>query len=376
MPINPFQQYQEAGFGGVNLRAQQRGSSQMGAGSLSGQGHRSQANMQAPTVGELKPTPKASGQMPQGNADIGRANYGQQRTEQPQQQGRRATFGGMGAGAVRGGGGGGMTAGGDIKFDLSIGKTDQRGADMRGARIGAVGMGASSSDSNFGDIDQSQTYSPTMTGPRGGSSRGGTASSRASAGSSPASGPKKSGAKAPAGQGKKPTSTPRASSPKTPASGGSSRSTATSTANTGRGGDASGNMRADMGAKFGSPTLQVGRNKIARDTFSDQRNSRNTTTNNDNRKPASDKTKTSGTAQPAKEEPKNPSKTPAKTPAKEAPKAEATSKEKAKDAAKTSVKKAVEKGPADAGKTATVAKKAKKAAKPAKSAKATKDDEE
>ena len=110
--------------------------------------------------------------MPKGNANIGRPDYGSQ---QPQRQNRKMAFGGMGAGATKGGGSG-MTAGGNINFDLrqdnSTGKTDMRGANMQGARVGALGMGAKTSDSNLGDIDQSQSYSPSTTA-KAGSSRGG-----------------------------------------------------------------------------------------------------------------------------------------------------------------------------------------------------------
>ena len=276
MPINPFQTTAEMEWGGYTSKKSYRGQGQMGAGSLAGQGHRSAANNQGWTVGELKPTPQAKGAMPMGKANVRRADYGQQQTQQPQREGRRASFGGMGPGATKGGGSG-MTAGGDIKFDLSIGKTDQRGANLAGARIGAVGMGASASDSNLGDIDQSQTYAPTITGARGGSSRGGA--------------------------------------------GGAGGSAA-------RGGNTGDTMADFSGVKFGNPTAQIGRNKIGRDTFTEKR----TTTNTDARKmpPAKEGTKS------VKPDPKKPEAAPAKAPVGKTP----AGKEPApsKPAAKTTTK--------------------------------------
>ncbi len=299
MPINPFQQYQEAGFGGVNLRAQQRGTGQMGAGSLSGQGHRSQANMQGPTYGELKPTPKASGRMPEGNANIGRPDYGQQKQQQPQRQGRLASFGGMGAGAVKGGGSG-MTAGGDIKFDLSIGKTDYRGANMAGARIGASGMGATSTDSNFGDIDNSQTDSSSRTLiQQTGSPKGGDAKATASADtkrtrsrttstttpkfekSTPAG--EKPGTKSTPAAGEKPGTKPGTKSTPATKKDSTRKQTVKSTGgNAARSGDATmgdiGEGFMSGGAKFGSPITQIGRNRKDSDDITRRSTSRSTKT--------------------------------------------------------------------------------------------------
>lgn len=356
MPINPFQQYQEAGFGGVNLRAQQRGSGQMGAGSLAGQGHRSNPNMVAPTVGNLREA-RAQGSMPQGNANIGRPNYGQQGVQQePKAEGRRSLFQGQ-SGGIRSGGGGGLTAGGDIKFDLSIGKTDFRGAQMQGARVGAAGMGASASDSNFGDIDQSQTYSPKLSAPGG---RGGATRSSASTGAAAgAAAGKQRAPRAPRTAEQKAARNERdrarraeAKSNPSPTMNNNSRATSQSgNAPGGRGGTIEG---VDMsGVKFGSPVAQVGRSKIGRDTFTDQRNSRNVTANTDQRKmPAPKAAPAAATPAPA---PKNVSKAATKS----SPKAEAESKSKAKESAKKSVEKAVEKGPSTAAKAkrATKAKK-------------------
>lgn len=314
MPVNPFQQYQEAGFAGVNLRAQQRGVGQLGTGSLAGQGHRSQANNQGYTKGELKPTPQAKGTMPMGKADIGRPDYGRGAPAAPAREGRRTAFGGMGPGAVKGGGSG-MTAGGDIKLDFSIGKTDYRGADLKGARIAASGMGAKASDNNLGDISQDQTYAPTFAGGKGGSPRGG-AGGAGGAGKGGAG-----GAKAGAGAGSS-------------GAGGAGRGGAGAAGgNAGRGGDVGDSMADFSGVKFGSPTLQIGRNKIGRDTFTETR----TTSTTDARKttPAKEKpaSKKSDTEKPAAETEK-----PATKPAKEKPAAkEPTS---SKPAAKKPDKKA------------------------------------
>lgn len=363
MAVNPFQQYQEAGFAGVNLQSSKNyrtgSGGQMGAGSLAGQGHRSRPNMVAPTVGNLREA-RAQGNMPQGNANIGRANYGKQGVQQePKREGRQSLFQGQ-SGGIRSGGGGGLTAGGDIKFDLSIGKTDFRGAQMQGARVGAAGMGASASDSNFGDIDQSQTYSPRLSAPGG---RGGATRSSASTGSAAGAGSaagKQRAPRAPRTAEQKAARNERdrarraeAKSNPSPTMNNNSRATSQSgNAPGGRGGTIEG---VDMsGVKFGSPVAQVGRSKIGRDTFTDQRNSRNITANTDQRKmPAPKAAPTAASPAPA---PKNVSKAATKS----NPKAEAETKSKAKESAKKSVEKAVEKGPSTAAKGAVAKKKTKK----------------
>lgn len=251
MPVNPFQATAEMQWGGYESKKSYRGQGQMGAGSLSGQGHRSKGWAPAAPEATLS-QPRAEGRMPQGNADIKRPNYGAQTSEQPQKGSRRASFGGMGAGAVKGGGSG-MTAGGDIKFDLSIGKTDMRGANMQGARVGALGMGAKTSDSNLGDIDQSQTFSPSTTS-KAGSSRGGAgASGRGGAG----------GSKAGAGSG---------------ASGAGGAGRGGAGGNAARGGD-TGSMNTNMsGQRMGSPVLNIGRNRIDSDNIKRESTTRTTST--------------------------------------------------------------------------------------------------
>lgn len=320
MPINPFQQYQEAGFAGVNLRAQQRGTSQMGAGSLSGQGHRSQANMQGPTYGELKPTPQAKGAMPMGKADIGRPDYGRGAPEAPAREGRRTAFGGMGAGATKGGGSG-MTAGGDISFDLSIGKTQT--GDIKGS-VGSLGMGATTKDSMVGSkIDQSQKYAPTFAGGKAGSSRGGDGG----AGKGGTSGAGRGGA------------------------GG----------NAARGGDVGDSMADFSGVKFGNPTAQVGRNKFTgRDDMSDNRKTTTVKTTTDARKmPPAKEGPASKKPDPKKPatEPAKPGAKPAEKPAGKSPASKPAEKPAEKPAAKSPTpSKPAEEKPAKKTKAATKAK--------------------
>lgn len=291
MPVNPFQTVAEMSWGQYDTKKSGRIGQIQTQQSLAGQGHRSQGWAPAAPQAELQ-APRAEGMMPQGRTNLGRPNYGDQQVQQPQGGGRRASFGGMGAGAVKGGGGGGMTAGGDIKFDLSVGKTQT--GDISG-NVGSLGMGASNSDSMVGStIDQSQTYSPRTTGSRGGSGTGGSGRSSTSGGSTPAKRAAKKAATprtAANPRGSKPAGSAPAS-PRLSASGGS-----------GRGGNAGDTMVDNSGVRFGNPTASVGRNRYARDTFSDQRNSRNTTTNNDNRKAAATP---KPAAQPS-EGPKNPS---------------------------------------------------------------------
>lgn len=340
MPVNPFQATAEMSWGGYQSMKPSQGAVGGRLGGGLDRGNRTSTNMgQAYTKGELKPTPKASGRMPEGNANIGRPNYGQQQQQQPQQRASRLSkFGGMGDGSTKGGSG--MTAGGDIKFDLSVGKTDYRGADMTGARIGASGMGAKTSDSNLGDINQSQNYSPQVMGAKAGSSRGGAG-----------------------GEGKSSTGSGRGGA------GG----------NAARGGDAGDTLSDMSGVKFGSPTVQIGRNKsVGRDDMSDNRKTSTRTKNVDARKPLPVKegpaSKKPDPAKPAAEtekptsktptkpatketEPKSPSKPAAKetpsakkpkkeTPAKEDPKAESKKKDEIKESAAKSVEDSVKKGPA------------------------------
>ena len=338
MPVNPFQTIAEMSWGGYSTQKQNAGT---GHGRLGGgieKGYASRANMQAPTTGELKPTPKAGGSMPKGNANIGRPDYGSQQSQQPQRGSRKMAFGGMGAGATKGGGSG-MTAGGDIKFDLSIGKTDYRGADMTGARIGASGMGAKTSDSNLGDTDQSETYAPTFTGGKAGGSRGGAGGAGA-AGKGGAG-----GAKAGAGSG-------------AAGAGGAGRGGAGAAGgNAGRGGDV-GDSMADMGGvKFGSKTMQVGRNRIDSDNVSRRTKTTKTDVRASGSATASADSKDArkvAPAKPKKEKPAEP--TNASTP-KEEPKAEAIGKETVKEKAKKAVAKSATKVATKATKSAATGKK-------------------
>ena len=360
MPINPFQTTAEMSWGGYSTQKQNAG---VVGGRLGGgieKGNKTSTNMgQSYTTGELKPTPQAGGNMPQGNANIKRPDYGSQ--QQPQRNGRLASFGGMGAGATKGGGSG-MTAGGSISFDLrqdnSTGKTDLRGANLQNARGLALGQGAKISDSNSGDTDQSETYAPTFTGGKAGGSRGG-AGGAGGAGKGGAAGSKAGTGSGAAG------------------AGGAGRGGAGAAGgNAGRGGDV-GDSMADMGGvKFGSKTMQVGRNR----TDSDNISRRTKTTSTDVRASGSGTTasadsKDARKVTPAKsKDAKKPVTESAVTsPAtKEDPKAEATGKETVKEKAK----KAVAKSATKVAKKATASATKDKKIRAVKTASKTKEEEE
>ena len=353
MPINPFQTTAEMSWGGYSTQKQNAG---VVGGRLGGgieKGNKTSTNMgQSYTTGELKPTPQAGGNMPQGNANIKRPDYGSQ--QQPQRNGRLASFGGMGAGATKGGGSG-MTAGGSISFDLSqdnsTGKTDLRGANLQNARGLALGQGAKISDSNSGDIDQSQTYSPSTTAKAGSSRSGAGAAGKGGAG----------GRKAGAGSG-------------AAGSGASGRGGAGG--NAARGGD-TGSMNTNMsGQKMGSPTLNIGRNRLDSDNIS----RRTKTTSTDVRASGSGTTasadsKDARKVTPAKsKDAKKPvTETAVTSPAtKEDPKAEATGKETVKEKAK----KAVAKSATKVAKKATASATKDKKVRAVKTASKTKEEEE
>jgi len=325
MPVNPFQTVAEMSWGDYRTKKSGAVQSPQVSTSLAGQGHRGRGwSPGAPEA--ILEEPRASGRMPQGNANIGRPNYGSQQPQQPQRQGRRASFGGMGAGATKGGGG--MTAGGDIKFDLGIGNT-KIGDNFSGTVSGQIGgMGNKISDSmTGGTIDQSQRYAPETTGPKGGSSRGGAGA----AGKGGAGGGKTGAGSGPGG------------------AGGAGRGGAGG--NAGRGGDA-GEMTTDnSGVKFGSPVAQVGRNRIGSDNISRRSKSRTTKTDvrasgsatasadskTDARKTSSTKDKKEKTTA----KPTSTTATPTSTSAtKEDPKTEATGKAKIKEKAAKAVSKA------------------------------------
>ena len=353
MPINPFQTTAEMSWGGYNTQKQNAG---VVGGRLGGgieKGYASRANMQAPTTGELKPTPKAGGNMPQGNANIRRPDYGSQQ-QQPQRNGRLASFGGMGAGATKGGGSG-MTAGGNISFDLSqdnsTGKTDLRGANLQNARGLAIGKDAKISDSNSGDIDQSQTYSPSTTARAGSSRSGAGAAGKGGAG----------GRKAGAGSG---------------AAGAGAAGRGGAGGNAARGGD-TGSMNTNMsGQKMGSPTLNIGRNRLDSDNVS----RRNKTTSTDVRASGSGTTASADskdarkvTPTKSKDAKKPATETAVTSPAtKEEPKAEATGKETVKEKAK----KAVAKSATKVAKKATASATKDKKVRAVKTASKTKEEEE
>lgn len=352
MPVNPFQQYQEAGFAGVNLQATRTGTydqsrtRQMGAASL-GQGHRSQANNQGVTYGELKPTPKASGKLVEGNADMKRSSYEQTRPEQPKREGRRSAFGGIGDGGGAKAGVGGTAVHGDIIINTGQGAAGVgKNIDQSGNTGQLGGQGNKISDSmTGGTVNQNQTYAPSVAGAKAGSSRAG-AGGAGGAGKGGAG-----GSKAGAGAGSS-------------GAGGAGRGGAGAAGgNAGRGGDA-GDTMADMsGVKFGNPTFQVGRNRIGRDTTTVTSDSSTKKTTTDARKmppakegPASKKTDpkkpAEATEAPAEKAPA--AKTPAaKTPDKKATKAktdETAKRSEIKDKAKEDLAEATKKTPTPAAK--------------------------
>lgn len=303
MPINPFQSTAEAAFGQYDVKKSGRIAQLNTSSSLSGQGHQSKAWNPGYTTGELSPTPQARGRMAEGSADIGRASYGRSKVEEPTpRESRRMAFGGMGAGATKSGG---STFHGNVVINTGAGNAAGGDQDFSGNR-GVIGSG-SQKDTNTGDVDQSQTYAPVLTGPRGGDARGGA-------------GGDADGRGAGGGAGGRTTVTAGA--------GGNAR-----------GGDA-GDMMTDMGkVTFGSPSLFNRNNRtVGRDDLSDNSKTsidasrRTSTKSTDMRKaaPAAEKpgkTPPAGKKPAAEKEPASPEKAaPAgkKTPGKKTPPAGAT----------------------------------------------------
>lgn len=137
MAINPFQPYQEAAFGGADLKARTRNVGQMGTTNIGQQGYRGQANYVQPTKGSLNPPAAKGGGLPQGQAGVNRPDYSPQQVTTPQRASRRNLFG---SGSGNTSGANGVTIG---KVDLSIG----RGADFTGsAGIGGYVGGDISGD--------------------------------------------------------------------------------------------------------------------------------------------------------------------------------------------------------------------------------------
>ena len=108
MAVNPFQTVAEMSWGDYKTKKSGSVTSRTPQVSinLSNQGHKGERGFAPGYTEATLGAPRAGGNMPQGNADIKRPNYGQQQSQEPQRQSRRASFGGMGAGATKGGGGG------------------------------------------------------------------------------------------------------------------------------------------------------------------------------------------------------------------------------------------------------------------------------
>jgi len=310
MPVNPFQQYQEAGFAGVNLQATRTGTydqartRQMGAASL-GQGHRSQANNQGVTYGELRPTPKASGKLVEGNADMKRSSYEQTRPEQPKREGRRSAFGGIGDGGGAKAGVGGTAVHGDIIINTGQGAAGVgKGIDQSGNTGQLGGQGNKISDSQTGGtLDQSETYAPTFAGSSSGAGGDGGSGGYGKGGAG--------GAKAGAGGGGA-------------GLGGAGRGGAGGAG--GRSGNVGDSMADFSGVKFGNKTA-FGRNRTARDTTTVTSDSSTKKTTTDARKmPPAKEGPASKKSDPKK--PAEATEAPAeKTPAEKTPAAKKTTKE-------------------------------------------------
>lgn len=255
MPVNPFQSTAEMSWGGYQAMKPSQGAVGGRLGGGVEKGYTSRPNMVAPTENTLKPTPKATGKLAEGNADMKRPSFKQQQPTSQQREGRRSAFGGVHGGGAKAGVGG-TAIHGDVIITTG-GWSGGKGNDFS-ANTGVIGGGEIKDSMTGGTIDQSQTYAPTLTGAKAGSSRGG-AGGAGGAGKGGAG-----GAKAGAGAG-------------SAGAGGAGRGGAGGAgASAGRGGDV-GESTADFsGLKFGSPVAQVGRNKIGRDTFTEKRSTTTT----------------------------------------------------------------------------------------------------
>ena len=366
MPINPFQTTAEMSWGGYSTQKQNAG---VVGGRLGGgieKGYASRANMQAPTENTLKPTPKAGGNMPQGYANIRRPDYGSQ--QQPQRNGRLASFGGMGAGATKGGGSG-MTAGGNISFDLSQDNSTGKTTVGDNATVsGAIGQKAKVSDSLTGYSDSSVTDKSKRTlNVESGSSTTTSRTPRTPRTTTPKTTTPKTTTKR----------TAASKAPDTEASAPSSRSTSRTRSTSGPA-----SVR-DIGEGFmsGGSTLTAAPVNVGRQRFdSDNISRRNKTTTTDVRASGSGTTASADSKDARKVTPAKPkdakkpaTETAVTSPAtKEDPKAEATGKETVKEKAKKAVAKSATKVATKATASATKDKKV----RAVKTASKTKEEEE
>jgi len=355
MPVNPFQSTAEMQWGGYESKKSYRSQGQMGAGSLSGQGHRSKGWAPAAPEATLS-QPRAEGRMPQGNADIKRPNYGAQTSEQPQRGSRRASFGGMGAGATKGGGG--TTAGGDITIDLSqrIGSTEFGDGNTIS---GAVGQGAKVSDSLTGSSDSSVTDNSRRTlNVKTGNSTANTKTTTPAGTPSRRKTTPTPGEKTPDLKGLRTGKTSK-KAPDTESSAPSSRSTASSRSTSGAASIRDiGEGFMSGGSKLTGAPVNIGRNRIDSDNVSRRTKTTKTDVRASGSATASADSKDARKVAPAKSKKETPAPEPtnASTP-KEEPKAEATGKETIKEKAKKAVAKSATKVAAKATKSATKDKK-------------------
>ena len=196
MPINPYEQLQQANWGGKSLTAQTQGA----VGGRLGGGMEKGSTGKNPNVAwteeTLKPTPKAPNAQAGATADMARADY---RPDTPPAAAEGRRRGAFGSG---GGGKGGYSAGGDININLG-----DNSAVGRGNRAGIGNINGDNNDfsGNSGQIGGSGNR---MTAP----SRRGTRGAPTSPAGSPPAGTPAAPAPTPGG-GKKRTPTPVGGAP-------------------------------------------------------------------------------------------------------------------------------------------------------------------
>lgn len=365
MAVNPFQTVAEMSFGQYDTKKSGAVRSPQANTSLSGQGHKGARGFAPGYTEATLSEPRAGGSMPQGNADIKRPNYGQQQSQEPQRQSRKMSFGGMGAGATKGGGSG-MTAGGDIKFDLSIGKTDNRNANFSNARVGQLGgMGNTQADNNQSDTDASVTDNSKRTLNMKTGNPTAKTKTKTPAGTPPRA--KKTpapGEKTPdlteLRTGKPGKKTPATKEPGTEASAPSSRSTASSRSTSGAASIRDiGEGFMSGGSKLTGATVNVGRNRVDSDNVSRRTKSTKTDVRASGSATASADSKDARKVAPAKSKKEKTAEPTLTSTPKEDPKAEAIGKETVKEKAKKAVAKSATKIAAKATKSTATDKKVK-----------------
>ena len=196
MPINPYEQMQQAQWGGKPLTAD----TNRAIGGRLGGGMEKGSTGKTPNVAwtenQLKPSPKAPNAQPGATADMARADYRADAPPAAKEGRRRGAFG------SGGGGRGGYSAGGDININLG-----DNAAVGRGNRAGTGNINGDNNDfsGNSGQIGGSGNR---MTAP----SRRGTRGAPTSPAGSPPAGTPAAPAPTPGG-GKKRTPTPVGGAP-------------------------------------------------------------------------------------------------------------------------------------------------------------------